>query len=132
MLIVYLSKQKYCNLKKTLFSPVLYLVPPTAMSSSTDDEELNLESAKFNPLKALYSQKLKLPAVQQNFENLGIFEARLKAAGNEPEADLASFKHHKSKKTDAGTSKQRDSEPINDDKFHTTKSGRVFDKSQGE
>lgn len=102
------------------------------MSSSTDEEELNVESEKFNPLKALYSQKLKMPVVKVNFENLGIFEARLKAAGNEPDSDLENFKHqNKKKKNEAGSSKECDSVPIDDEKFHTTKSGRVFAKEQG-
>lgn len=84
-----------------------------------------MESEKFNPLKALYSKKLKLPDVK-NFDNIGMFEARLKSAGNKFDIDLTTLNlHRKSKKEEC------DIEEVDEEKYHTTKSGRVFAKEQG-
>lgn len=95
------------------------------MSSSTDDDELNIESEKFNPIKALYSKKLQLTEADK-YENLGIFMSRLKAAGNKLDADLTSFRQ---------TKKQKQVEELikNDveEKYHRTAGGRVFLKEQG-
>lgn len=100
------------------------------MSSSTDDEELNMESEKFNPLKALYSKKLKLPPVK-NFENIGMFESRLKAVGNKFDVDLTTFKFQKNVKKDKQENMESESVEVDEEKYHTTKSGRVFAKEQG-
>lgn len=46
------------------------------------EDELDITSEKFNPLKALYSEKLKQSQKNvKRFDNLSIFEARLKVAG---------------------------------------------------
>lgn len=53
------------------------------------DEELDISSEKFDPLKALYAKDLKLPVQNvKKFDNLGIFVSRLKAAGNKLEAEV--------------------------------------------
>lgn len=96
------------------------------MSSSTDEEELNVESEKFNPLKALYSKKLQLPNVQ-SFDNFGTFLSRLKAADNVLDADLSNFKQTRKQNIVEETEVE-----VDENKYHKTAAGRIFLREQGE
>lgn len=56
---------------------------------SEEDDELNITSENFNPLKALYSKNMKLPVKNvKRLDNLAIFESRLKKAGDKFDADV--------------------------------------------
>lgn len=46
--------------------------------SGTSDESLDAESEKFNPLKALYSPKVRLPSSVPIYDNVSKFESILK------------------------------------------------------
>lgn len=90
--------------------------------SSTDEEELDMTSEKFNPLKALYSTKVKLPVNRRKFDNLSSFISQIKKAGGSLDADLDSI-----------TQKKKDQQQEADDgKYHVTAAGRRFLKEQGE
>lgn len=53
------------------------------------EEDLDITSAQFNPLKALYSKDVKLPVQNvRKLDNLGMFMSRLKNAGNKFEAEV--------------------------------------------
>lgn len=57
--------------------------------SSSENEELDIASASFNPLKALYSKNVKLPVKNvKKFDNLSTFISRLKKADNNFEAEV--------------------------------------------
>lgn len=96
----------------------------------TADEELDMTSDKFNPLKAIYSKKMKVPYEKvQKFDNVSSFMARLKVAGNVLDADLEKVAtHSKSKKVE----KVEDGDDVDKEKFHVTAAGRKFLKDQGE
>ncbi|KAK2586354.1 hypothetical protein KPH14_010645 [Odynerus spinipes] len=48
-------------------------------SSSTSDESLDAKSEKFDPIKALYSTKLRLPSTSApTYDNVCMFESRMK------------------------------------------------------
>lgn len=54
-----------------------------------NDEELDITSEKFNPLKALYSKDLVIPVKNaKKLDNLGSFISRLKFAGNDLAAEV--------------------------------------------
>lgn len=90
---------------------------------SSDDEELDIHSAKFNPLKALYSNKFKVPCEDAKpLDNVEIFMSRLKKAGNALDADLEPQKR---------VPKQADQKTEEDEKYHVTAAGRKFLKEQG-
>lgn len=98
---------------------------PLQGDTSTDDEELDIRSDKFNPLKALYSDKFKVPFEgAQALDNVGMFMSRLKKAGNAFDADLEPRKVVK--KSDPVTGVEED-----DAKYHVTAAGRKFLKEQG-
>lgn len=47
--------------------------PPNEDASSTDDEEIDVYSKNFNPLKALYSKKFKIPVENaKKFDNVSM------------------------------------------------------------
>lgn len=95
----------------------------------TDEEELNVTSAKFNPLKALYSKKFQVPHGNvRKFDNVSSFLSTIKQAGGELDVDV-----EKALKK----SKMKDSKPntggvVDAEKFHVTEAGRTFLKEQGE
>ncbi|KAG5678080.1 hypothetical protein PVAND_007782 [Polypedilum vanderplanki] len=92
--------------------------------SDSNDEELDLTSENFNPLKALYSKNVKLPVKNvKRFDNLAIFLSRLKKAGDQIDSDL-SQQPTTSKKV---KSKEEQEE---DEKYHITNAGRKFLKEQ--
>jgi hypothetical protein len=96
---------------------------PKEEDVSTDDEELDIKSAKFNPLKALYSEKFKVPCEDAKpLDNVAMFMSRLKKAGNALDADLEPKKQPLKNKLEQKTE---------DDKFHVTAAGRRFLKEQG-
>lgn len=96
--------------------------PQEQMSS---DEELDVTSSKFNPLKALYSERVKIPFPDaQKFDNVASFLSRLKQAGGALDADLDKVVMHKKKETKVG-------EGVDKEKYHVTVSGRTFLKGQG-
>ena len=49
-----------------------------AESSESSDESLDATSEKFDPLKALYSTKVKLPSSAKIYDNIAKFESILK------------------------------------------------------
>jgi hypothetical protein len=51
------------------------------------DEELDISSPNFNPLRAL--TELQIPKQIIKFDNLSIFESKLKTAGNDFEKDVS-------------------------------------------
>lgn len=62
--------------------------------SSSEDEELNIASSRFNPLKALYTKNIKFPVKNvKKFDNLSIFISRLKKADNNFEAEVIKQSH---------------------------------------
>lgn len=91
--------------------------------SSTDDDELDMTSEKFNPLKALYSNKVKLPRNQRKFDNLSSFCQQVKLAGS-LDSDLGKVASQRTKK-------DQQTEAVDQEKFHVTAAGRKFLKSQG-
>lgn len=96
--------------------------------ATSSDEELDVTSSKFNPLKALYSKKVKIPIENaRRFDNVSIFLSRLDRAGGALDADLEKIAMH-NKKTDATKTK---TEKVDDEKYHVTASGRTFLKEQG-
>lgn len=100
--------------------------PQKAAASS--DEELDVTSSKFNPLKALYSKKVKIPIENAcRFDNVSIFLSRLDRAGGALDADLEKIVMH-NKKTVATKTKI---EKVDEEKYHVTASGRTFLKEQG-
>lgn len=57
--------------------------------SHANEEELDVTSAKFNPLKALYAKNLKLPAENvKKLDNISIFISRLKSNAGCVEAEV--------------------------------------------
>lgn len=95
----------------------------------TDEEELNVTSAKFNPLKALYSKKFKVPHENvRKFDNVSSFLSTIKQAGGALDVDIekALVKNKKEKATNS----TKDDENV--DKFHFTEAGRKFLKEQGD
>lgn len=90
----------------------------------TDDEELNITSEKFNPLKALYSKKFKVPKNVRKFDNLSSFFSAMKFAGDALDADLEKDHPRNRKKAEAAN--------VDEEKFHVTAAGRKFLKEQGE
>lgn len=57
--------------------------------SQEKNEELDITSEKFDPLKALYSKDLVLPMKNvKKLDNLGSFVSRLKFAGNDFAAEV--------------------------------------------
>lgn len=92
----------------------------------TDDEELNVTSEKFNPLKALYSKKFKVPCENvKSFDNLHSLMSTIEKAGNALDADLEKIAKQSRKKVKAVT------ESVDKEKYHVTAAGRVFLKEQG-
>lgn len=92
---------------------------------STDDEELDVTSRNFNPLKAIYSKKLKIPPKScQQFDNVSQFLSRLKRADNAFDADLSKPLTHYKKSGDK-------TEAVDPEKYHVTSAGRMFPKEQG-
>lgn len=93
---------------------------------TSSDEELDVTSSKFNPLKALYSEKFKIPFPDaRKFDNVATFLSRLKQAGGALDADLdKAVTHHKKKEI-------KEVQEVNKEKYHVTVSGRTFLKEQG-
>lgn len=57
-----------------------------------NDDELDITSENFNPLKALYSEQLKLPVKNvKRLDNLAVFLARLKNAGDKVDSEVRSY-----------------------------------------
>lgn len=89
----------------------------------TSEEELNVESERFNPLKALTSEKFKLPVKVNSLDNMSMLEARLKRGDGDLETDLS---------VNIAPKKKADHvEVVDEEKYHVTKLGRVFLKEQG-
>lgn len=100
---------------------------PPEEDPETDDEELNIASPRFNPLKALYSKKFKAPSENvKRFDNLSSLLSAIKQAGNALDADLEKISRHSKKKAKVV------SESVDTEKFHVTAAGRKFLKEQGE
>lgn len=101
----------------------------TQEDPETDDEELDVTSDKFNPLKAIYSNKFKNPVANvKPLDNVSTFMSRLEKAGNAYDANLDDPRRTQTKKRDRDT---KESEETEDDKYHITKAGRRFLKEQG-
>jgi len=82
-------------------------------------------NSKFNPIKALYSEKVKVPVENAKiYDNLNVFLSRLKNAGNAFDANL-----EKSLQTQSKTVKDP-TEAIDKEKYHVTEAGRKFLKEQ--
>jgi hypothetical protein len=89
---------------------------------STDEEELDITSEKFNPLKALLSKKFKYPVQVEPLDNLATIESRIKAGGLD--TDLSQIRI-------ASKNKPGRSEVVDQERYHVTNLGRVFRKDQG-
>ncbi|CAG9800004.1 unnamed protein product [Chironomus riparius] len=88
------------------------------------DDELDITSEHFNPLKALYSNEMKLPVKNvKRLDNLAVFLSRLKNAENKIDSELTK-QPTTSKKAVPKT------ETDEDEKYHITKAGRKFLKEQ--
>lgn len=98
----------------------------TREDSESDDEELDMASEKFNPLKALYSKKNRVPLNAKKFDNLSIFASRLKTAGNTFDSDLEKATTSRKSKKD-----ETKREEVDEEKYHVTSAGRIFLKEQG-
>lgn len=96
---------------------------PSKSDSSTSSEELDVESEKFNPIKALTSDKFKLPVELLPADNLAILESRIKKVEGNLEADLTECTVKKKPVVKMPV--------VDENKFHVTKLGRVFPKEQG-
>lgn len=96
-------------------------------NTSTDDEEVDVTSSKFNPLKALYSKKFKPPVENVKvLDNVSAFFARIKRAGNVYDKDLEAFSKP--------INQQKKGQPVievDKEKYHVTQAGRTFLKEQG-
>lgn len=96
------------------------------MSNSSSDDELDMKSKNFNPLKAIYSTKLNLNASRlPKFDNLSSFLSRLQRAGNALDADLSKVPVA-TKKFDSKAAKE-----VDNDKYIVTDGGRTFLREQG-
>lgn len=94
----------------------------------TDEEELNVNSAKFNPLKALYSKKFKVPENVRKFDNVSSFLSTIKKAGGALDVNIEKALN----KTEKKSTKNSTEDDANPEKFHVTQAGRKFLKEQGE
>lgn len=98
--------------------------------NESDDEydaELDIQSNKFNPLKALYSKKFKAPYENvKKFSNVSSFLSCLNRAGNSFDADLEKVSSQTQKK------QKQEAEAVDTEKYHVTTAGRKFLKEQGE
>lgn len=57
--------------------------------SQENDDELDITSENFNPLKALYSNDMKLPVKNvKRLDNLAVFMSRLKNAENKIDSEV--------------------------------------------
>jgi len=57
--------------------------------SQENDDELDITSENFNPLKALYSSDMKLPVKNvKRLDNLAVFMSRLKNAENKIDSEV--------------------------------------------
>lgn len=92
---------------------------------SSYDEELDYASKKFNPHKALLSDKLQ-PKSDRKFDNVSSFMAQIRMAGNRFDVDLNKFVEQRRRK------QAQEAEPVDEEKFHVTAAGRKFLKEQGE
>lgn len=93
--------------------------------TTSEDEELDVSSDKFNPLKALYSDKIKFPSKnRKKFDNLSSFISHIKKAGNALDANLDEVSTHSKKKANEADVKDKDL-------YHVTEAGRRFLKNQG-
>lgn len=94
--------------------------------STKSDDELDVTSDKFNPLKALYSDKFKVPCKNvRPVDNLSMFMSKLEQAGNSNDADLESSIKKRQQK------ERKPTEEVDTEKYHVTAHGRVFLKEQG-
>ena len=99
---------------------------PSAETQEATPEELDFSSEKFNPLKALYSTKLKLPFKNiKPLDNIAAFESRIKRAGGSFEADINKFI------APVKQNKSPQKPEVDETKYHVTQMGRVFLKEQG-
>lgn len=97
------------------------------VQENSSDDELNIYSENFNPLKALYSDKFKIPVPDvKRLDNVQIFFSRLKSAGNALDGDLEKvtrvFKYPRSNEKTG---------EVDQEKYHVTAAGRTFLKEQG-
>ena len=93
----------------------------------TDDEELNVTSPKFNPIKALYSKKFQMQTKKaKSFDNMSSLMSAIKKAGNALDADFEKISKLNIKKA------EMEAESVDTEKFHVTEGGRKFLKEQGE
>lgn len=91
--------------------------------SSPDEEELDMTSERFNPLKALYSSKARQPENRRKFDNLSSLLSQIKKAGGSLDADLSG--------SIVQLKKDQQSKEEDEKKFHVTAAGRKFLKQQG-
>lgn len=112
--------------------------------SPVNEEELDVTSEKFNPLKALYSKDVKLPVKNvKQLDNLGIFLSRLKNAGNNFEAEvrieklelkyikLIFFQLTQQKPSTSKATPVESKDTEESERYHVTATGRRFLKEQG-
>lgn len=60
-----------------------------SQKSEEKDDELDITSENFNPLKALYSEQMKLPVKNvKRLDNLAVFLSRLKNAGDKIDSEV--------------------------------------------
>ncbi|CRL08412.1 CLUMA_CG021253, isoform A [Clunio marinus] len=92
-------------------------------NNSSSDEELDVQSEKFNPLKALYAKRIKLPCKNvKKLDNVSSFLSRVQRAGNVLDSDLNVVPNK--------TKKDQETEAVDTQKYHITAHGRKFLKEQ--